>query len=236
MKTVLITGASRRLGLFLTEYFLKQGDQVIALSRASSEALDRLAANNNLLDVISLSTYEEKNIALVIANVNERYSKIDVLIHNASVFSKNESFSGEHFQECFQLHMALPAQLNEGLKDKLYDEHAPSLIVHITDIYAENPNKEFVQYCATKAALENMSKGFAKKFAPGVRVVSIQPGPIQFLETHTEEEKEQVMKETLLPSEGGFKPIFLAIKGAIDNPYITGSSIKVDGGRALGGR
>ncbi|MFL0811388.1 MAG: SDR family NAD(P)-dependent oxidoreductase [Agarilytica sp.] len=236
MKTILITGASRRLGFYLTEQFLAQGDQVLALTREPSVELTKLDAKNAMLHVFVLQNYTEANIDSTLTVIRQKFTKIDLIVHNASAFYKNTEYSSQQFGEFFQVHMAMPAQINETLRDHLYDENKPSVIIHITDIYAENPNKEYVLYCATKAGLENLTKGYAKKFAPGVRVLSIQPGPIQFMDSHTDEEKAQVMQETLLPSEGGFQPILLAIKSAIDNPYMTGSCIKVDGGRSLSGR
>ncbi len=236
-KVVLITGASRRLGLFLCEQFCHQDFEVIALTRSISHELqllvDRFQAQLNCFEACR---YEEQNIANVISKIKSSYPKIDTLIHNASKFEPNEEFSGQKFQQFFDVHMAMPAQLNEGLKSCLYNEGSPGVIVNITDIYAENPNKTHTLYCATKAGLENLSKGFAKKFAPGIRVNSIQPGPIKFLESHDDETKSQVLSETLLKHEGGFMPIFQALTSIIENPYMTGATIKVDGGRSLGAR
>ncbi len=235
LKTIVITGASRRLGLFLCENFCALNFQVYALTRTPSAALTSLSKEHQLR-IFSVDEYTEENLNRVIHEIEKATSKskIDALIHNASIYTKDEAFSFDQYQAFFRLHMAVPAQLNEGLKDLLYDESKPGSIIHITDIYAENPNKERVLYCSTKAGLENLARGFAKKYAPGVRVNAIQPGPIQFMESHTEEAKKQVLSETLLGYEGGFMPIFQAINSLIENAYITGTSIKVDGGRALG--
>lgn len=233
LKTIVITGASHRLGLFLCEHFCALNFQVYALTRTPSVALTSLASEHELR-IFPVHEYTEENLKRVIQEIQKATSKIEALIHNASIYTKDEAFSFDQYQAFFRLHMAVPAQLNEGLKDLLYDELNPGSIVHITDIYAENPNKERVLYCSTKAGLENLARGYAKKYAPGVRVNAIQPGPIQFMESHTEETKKQVLKETLLGYEGGFMPIFQAINSLIENAYITGASIKVDGGRALG--
>ncbi len=234
-KNIIVTGASRRLGLFLCEQFCAQGHHVFAITREPSEALQSLAGSASLT-VLSVASYSQHDIAGVIEKIHSSADRIHGIVHNASVFTKNKHFNAEQFQLFFDIHMACPAQLNEGLRDLLFDESAPGVIVHMTDIYAENPSKEHVLYCASKAGLENMTKGFAKKFAPGVRVMSIQPGPIQFLGSHSEKEKQQVLAETLLDYEGGFLPVFQAINSIFDNAYLTGSCIKVDGGRALGGR
>ncbi len=245
---IVVTGASRRLGLFLCEQFLKSDYAVVAITRYSSEALESLKKVGDI-DIFQLGVESEAlkgeetqdsqiytlTVQATIQSIREKYSRISALVHNASKFGKDqEHFSFDEYLSFFQIHMALPAQLNEGLQTHLYNEDEPGNIIHITDIFSENPNPIFALYCSTKAALENLSKSYAKKFAPGIRVNTIQPGPIQFLESHTEEAKKKVLQETLLQFEGGFMPVFQAVCTIIDNPYITGSTIKVDGGRALG--
>ena len=60
-----------------------------------------------------------------------------------------------------------------------------------------------------------------------------QPGPILFLPEHDNEHKMQVLDETPLRVEGGLKPMIDTVRFLRDNPFLTGESIKVDGGRAL---
>jgi dihydromonapterin reductase/dihydrofolate reductase len=81
--------------------------------------------------------------------------------------------------------------------------------------------------------LENLSKSFAKKLAPKVRVNTIQPGALAFLPEHSEDAKTVVLQNSLLKIEAGFDPILRAIHSIIDNPFITGTAIKVDGGRSI---
>ncbi len=231
---VVITGASRRLGLFLCGRFLASGYSVLAVTRSPSDELVQLAENADLA-IFSVDSYEARNIETLIAQIKDARSKVHALIHNVSAFAKDGAqYSEQDFALFLRLHMALPAQLNMGLAPLLHDEQSPGNIIHITDIFADNPSATHVLYCASKAGLENLSKGFAKKLAPGVRVNTIQPGPIQFLPSHSEEDKRKVLAQTLLQREGGFMPIFQAICGILENSYMTGASIKVDGGRALG--
>ncbi|MFT5083492.1 MAG: dihydromonapterin reductase/dihydrofolate reductase [Lentisphaeria bacterium] len=239
--TVLITGASRRLGLYLCERFIADGFFVIAVTRSSSAELNALY--NSRLKVYQVDSYHPQNVQPLIKKIASEVNHIDVLIHNASMFETDQNCgvsradspaSVDLFQEMFNVHMALPAWLNTAFKGKLENNATAGNIIHITDIYAENPSSDYALYCSTKAGLENLSKGFAKKFAPRIRVNTIQPGPIQFLPEHTNATKDAVLSQTLLDIEGGFLPIYQAVVSIIDNHYMTGSSIKVDGGRSLG--
>lgn len=230
----LVTGASRRLGLFLCQHLLANHYRVLALTRHSSPELDALQASQ-ALEVYCLQDYNEQAVNRFLADFHQRHTHLAVLIHNASVFEPDpEQFSAEFYQKNFFMHMALPAQLNLGLQSALSNPQQPGNIIHITDIYSELPSPSHALYCSTKAGLQNLASSFAIKFAPGVRVNTIQPGPIQFLPKHSDEHKKAVLAQTLLQTEGGFLPIFQAVKAILDNDYMTGASIKIDGGRALG--
>ncbi len=234
MNTVLITGAGRRLGLYLADAFLKKGWQVIALTRSGSVELDALKSDR--LHQFRLPTYSQPELEHTFATIKAQYGGIQALIHNASVFESDSAHAHDNFdfyERLFHVHMRVPMMINELSGDLLKNDTQPGNIIHITDIYVDNPNEAYAMYCSTKAGLENLSKSYAKKFAPQVRVNTIQPGPMMFLDDHTESEKQAVVSETLLPMENGFQPILLAIEALLANHYMTGASIKVDGGRAL---
>ena len=234
-KTVLITGAGRRLGFFLTEAFLINGWHVIAFTRQHG-LQDLHNMKSAKLTVMELNDYSEKEINQAVHSVKRAFSHIDAIIHNASVYEADEFHLNDFYafyEKLFHVHMRVPAQINFELHTLMHGAKTPGNIIHITDIYAENPNPDYALYCSTKAGLESLSKSFAKKYAPHIRVNSIQPGPIKFLEEHDQQHKDLVMSETLIKSEGGFLPIYKAIISLIDNHYITGTHIKVDGGRSL---
>jgi dihydromonapterin reductase / dihydrofolate reductase len=235
MSPVLITGASRRLGLFLTQTFLEEGYPVIALTRRASHELKTLPQDQ--LQIIETDYSSEASLAAAVATLQASNRSLSLIVHNASLFEKDAMHGDDlcrFYDELYNVHMKLPVYLNEALRDQLYADDKPGCIVHITDIYADNPHREFGLYCSTKAGLDNLTKTYAKKYAPGIRVNSIAPGPLMFLPSHSADEKQAVMQETLLSVEAGFHPIFQGIKFILDNPFVTGSSIKIDGGKSIG--
>ena len=232
MKTALISGTSRRLGLYLTENLLKDGWYVHAVTRHSSPEL--LALDCEQLHIHELGEYSEVRVERFIAHLRQSCSTLDLLINNASIYMKDDQLMAQgpqFYQSLTFIHMMLPTLLVSGLIDHLNE--AKGNIVSITDIYADNPNADYSLYCSTKAGLQNLTLGFAKKFAPKLRANCIQPGPIKFLDEHDEAYKAQILKETPLGIEGGFDPIYKTLQFILNNPYITGACIKVDGGRSL---
>lgn len=235
MQTVMITGASRRLGLFLTRAFLDEGYEVIALTRRASAELR--AAAGERLHIIEADYGSTPSLQQAVEAVRALGRPLRLLVHNASLFEKDALHSDDFcafYDRLYAVHMRMPAYLNEALGDLLDSESEAGCIVQITDIYAENPNPAFGLYCSTKAGLENLTRTYAKKLAPGVRVNAIAPGPLMFLPSHNEEEKAAVLSETLIKKESGFYPVLQGIRYILDNGFVTGSTLKIDGGRSIG--
>ena len=232
MNKVLITGASRRLGLFLTEQFLAENWQVHALTRHASPELNKLSCSH--LTLHEIGNYDEQSVQHFISSYQLQNDTLDLVLHNASIYETDDSLSirgPEFYLALMHIHMMLPALLTHGLLPEL--KAVNGNIISITDIYADNPNPDYGLYCSTKAGLQSLTLGFAKKFAPEIRANCIQPGPIKFLDNHSDKHKSNVLRETLLATEGGFEPIYKTVKFILDNNYVTGDCIKVDGGRSL---
>ncbi|MFC3700085.1 SDR family NAD(P)-dependent oxidoreductase [Reinekea marina] len=231
MKHAVITGGSRRLGLYLTEHFLNLGWFVTVLSREKSSSLAALACDQ--LTIIEVDYCDEENLTEATRALQDQ--TIDLLVHNASLFDKDVHHQADlmrFFDQLYQVHMRLPALLNELCFDALSRSNNAN-IVHMTDIYAQTPHPEFGLYSASKAGLESLMKSYAAKYAPNIRVNSIQPGPLKFLPNHSDEDKLAVLNNSLIPIEAGFSPVAQTIDFIIKNPFVTGASHTVDGGRSV---
>lgn len=230
-----VTGAGRRLGLHMVKSLLSSGWQVIALTRVVQGEL--AAIKSSSLTCIECNALDDSSVDNAIAAIQHHTQQVDLLLHNASIFVKDaihQSDIPSFYNHLYAIHMKLPARLNMALASALkrsVREHGN--IIHITDIYVDNPNPEYALYCSTKAGSENLMKSFAKQLAPDVRVNAIQPGPVKFLPEHSSTEQAAVLAETLLAVEGGFVALEKAIFAILDNHYMTGSILRIDGGRSL---
>lgn len=231
-----ITGASRRLGLHMTESLLAKGWRVIVLTRACQQgALSEISDSN--FSCIECDALNDASVSAAIGAIKQKTQHIDLLLHNASIYEKDAEHNdapAAFYDDLYAIHMKLPARLNMALADELKRSiREQGNVIHITDIYVDNPNPEYALYCSTKAGSENLMKSFAKQLAPKVRVNAIQPGPVKFLPEHSDDEQSKVLAETLLAVEGGFEALEKAIYAILDNHYMTASVVRVDGGRAL---
>lgn len=233
---ILITGAGRNVGAHLARRLLEDGRPVIAHYRGDSDELAALREAG--VTTVRGDLTDTAAIHAVAAAVAEAAPRLGGIVHNASAFARTPEDSDAavaDFERYWRIHMLAPWLLNRLLEPRLAGTaERPADIVHVTDIYADNPAPDFDVYCATKAGLQNLALSAAKRLAPAVKVNVIQPGPIDFTDWHDEAERKAILAATPLGRLGGPEAIYRALRGILDNDYLTGAVIPVDGGRRLG--
>ena len=230
-RVVLITGAARRIGAAMVEYFHQAGYRVIIHCNHSiqsahllSEKLNRHRTNS--AHVIRCDLVEPKAPEQLIAASYQCYERLDILVNNASMFTKTD------WDLLFKINVEVPYQLSLLAADAL--SQTKGAIINITDIHAEVPLKEYAIYSQTKAALNAQTKALARELAPDIRVNAIAPGAIVWPEgnnTLSATLQNDIIQKTALKRHG--HPLYIAqmAHAIAENPYITGQIIRVDGGR-----
>ncbi|MFL1456644.1 SDR family NAD(P)-dependent oxidoreductase [Marinobacter sp. GN3S48] len=233
-----VTGAGRRLGYEISAALIKRGYRVFALYRTPTDDVNHLVREGATALQVDLGDPEA--LQARIDEIARDTANVSLLVNNASTFETDAEDPRERAAQAsylFQANSTAPMQLMHGLSVPLEQAALafgrPSLVVNITDIFAERPNPLYSAYCASKAALANLTLSYAALLAPNVRVNAIMPGPIGFLPRHTDSQRQQVLSETLLAREGGFHSVVLQLLALVDNDFITGAQIPVDGGRRL---
>jgi dihydromonapterin reductase/dihydrofolate reductase len=230
-----VTGAGRRLGNELCRYWLAQGWHVVAHYRSFSAEIETLRSLGAV--VLQADFEDDASVLALIEKIKACVPHLDLVVHNASCFYKEGDDLESNLKAMdafYRVHMKAPYALNLGLEPLLRSTpHEYADVIHITDIFADRPNAMFTAYCSSKAGLANLSMSFAKRFAPKIKVNSIQPGPVKFLDSHSDAAKAAVLRETLLGREGGFEPVVQMVAAIVGNAFLTGAAYKVDGGRSL---
>ncbi|GGI86920.1 pteridine reductase [Legionella impletisoli] len=237
----LITGAARRIGAATAEYLHKQGFRVLIhylQSKKEAESLSKRLndTRNNSAKIVSGDLLVKETAKRLIQEAMDWAGRLDALVNNASLF-KPTDFSKPNegdWEALFVANVRAPFWLS--LEAYPYLSETKGCIINITDIHSDKPLKGYAVYCQTKAALNMQTKALAREFAPLVRVNAVAPGAIVWPEednTLTPDLKAKIINATPLKQHGD--PIYIAqaVCSLIDNPFITGEILRVDGGRSI---
>ena len=173
-------------------------------------------------------------IAAMFQDIGKAFGGLDILVNSASVFSAGTA--DQTTPELWDSQMSSNAKAPFFVAQqaaRMMQTRGHGKIVNIADVAGEVIWPGYFSYSISKAALIAVNRGLAKTLAPGIQVNAIAPGPVLFPEYYTEEQKKQAVERTLLKREGSPQDIVNAVIFLIENDYITGELIHVDGGRHL---
>lgn len=238
-KTVLITGASQGIGKVIAEEFAKESYN-IAFSYRSEEKKESL--------LLELKKYKTEVLAIKgdVSNYNdaeeivkktiEKFGQIDTLINNAGITKDNISLrmSQEDFQKVIEVNLYGSFYFSKLVGAHMLKKRQGS-IISISSVVGLHGNPGQINYAASKAGINAMTKTLAKELASrSIRVNAIAPGFIKtdMTDKLSDKVKEQIldsipMKRIAEPIEIANMALFLASDKA---RYITGQIISVDGG------
>ncbi len=238
-RVALVTGGAKRVGQAIARELARAGFD-IAFTYHSSEAqagrfVEELRAmKRNTIAIYADLTDPERYIETIYEHVSADLGRLDVLVNNASLFlpARLAETTVETMRKVMAIHFEAPLLLAKRFAADL--RAARGHIVSMSDLLAERPWPEYLAYCASKAALSNLTRGLARELAPEVTVNAIAPGVVEWPERYPEEEKERYLKRVLLARPGTPEDVarlvrFLVTEGA----YITGQIIPLDGGRSI---
>lgn len=238
-KTVLVTGAAKRVGRAIACELHAAGANVMVHYRAArGDALalaDELNARRpasaalvqaDLLDVAALPTLVEACV--------ERFGALDALINNASSFFATPlgRIGLDAWDDLVGSNLKAPLFLAQAAAPQLRAAHGA--IVNITDIHGERPLAGYPLYCAAKAGLLGLTRALAVELAPEVRVNAVSPGPIIWpQEGFDDARRTAIVEHTLLKRTGSPQDIAGAVRFLLaEATYVTGQVLNVDGGRS----
>ena len=228
---ILITGASQRIGLYCAERLLDQGQPVIVSYRSHRPGLDRLRERG--ATTLHADFSGTPGIERFISALKQHTGTLRAIVHNASDWhSETPGEEAEVFQRLFEVHMLAPYLINLHCAE-LLQHGGPADIIHIGDDVTRTGSRKHIAYAASKAGLDNLTLSFAASLAPAVKVNGIAPALIQFNEGDDQAYRSKALAKSALGIEPGAEVIYQSLRYLLDNPYVTGTTLTVNGGRHL---
>lgn len=231
---ILITGGGRRIGLALAQHFLMQQQPVIISYRTHYPEIVQLQQQGAICIQADFSS--DDGIYAFAQTVKTQCTGLRAIIHNASGWLAESTPIPLHhvLQSMMQIHVHTPYLLNHVLENLLrHQGHAGADIIHITDYVVERGSDKHIAYAASKAALDNMTRSFARKFAPEVKVNAIAPALILFNEHDDEQYRQKAVNKSLMKIAAGDQEMIDVVEYILGSHYVTGRTFAVDGGRPL---
>jgi NAD(P)-dependent dehydrogenase (short-subunit alcohol dehydrogenase family) len=237
-KTALVTGSARRIGRRTVLELARRGAR-IAVHYRSSEAdalrtvreIEELGVEAGLFRADL--TRPEAPETLVDA-VLRRFDSLDILVNNASVFGVGtlEASTPGLWDEQMGTNARAPFFIARAAARTMLGQ-ARGKIINVADPAGEAIWTAYFPYSVSKAALLAVTRGLARALAPNVQVNAVAPGPVEFPEDYTDRQKRVAIDRTLLKRAGSPEDVVRAIVFLIENDYITGEVLHVDGGRHI---
>lgn len=239
-KVALVTGASRGIGRAVAMELAKNGVNLIINYSGSEEAAKEVLKDVTQLGIqayiykANVGNYKE--CAAMVEFAIEKFSKIDILVNNAGITKDMllMRMSEEQFDDVININLKGTFNCMQ-LVSKYMIKAKSGRIINMASVSGRLGNAGQVNYAASKAGVEGMTKAAAREMAArGITVNAIAPGFVKtdMTDVLSDKVKENIiesipMKTFGMPEDIAKTVVFLAGDGA---RYITGQTISVDGG------
>ena len=238
MKKILITGASTGIGAE-TARLLAEGNTVFVHYNASADAAQQVAADVNekggTAHPIQADLSTEDGCRQLVAAVAAKTEQLDVLFNNAGGLIKR-TLVGEADWDLMVRVFALntfSTMMVTSLCLPLLEKGTDSCIVNMSSIAIRHGAPTATIYGSSKAAVDSYTRGIAKELAPNIRVNAVAPGVIltPFHDNVTPADKlEEIRQNSPLLRHGEAVHIAKAVQFIIDNDFLNGETIDINGG------
>ena len=243
-QVALVTGSGkRRVGNAVAVALAQRGFRVaLHYNRSSDEALHSVAelqSQGHVAAAFGADVSQEEQVERLFEQVLQRFGRLDVLVTAAAVWHRKplEETTAEDVRRqweintlgtflcCRQAGLIMAAQPEGGV------------IVTIGDWATRRPYHDYAAYFLSKGAIPTLTRTMAVELArrnPKVRVNCILPGPVMLPEDLEQHEVKGAIAATLVKRSGRPENVAQAVLFFVDNDFVTGVCLAVDGGRSIG--
>lgn len=221
-KRALVTGGAVRIGASITKTLQAEGVEVVVHYRNSKSEAEALSPFTVQSDLSSPDDY---------SRLLEQAGKVDILINNASIFTKDslESSTPERVQREFQVNLFAPLELCRTFAERAED----GALVNLLDRRIRCNDTTCVPYSLSKKSLEELTKLAALAYAPRIRVNAVAPGPVLPPPGSSAASARELAGNIPLDALPGPDEIAEAVVYLLKADSVTGQVIFVDGGQHL---
>lgn len=241
-KVALVTGGSGGIGSEICRHLSNNGYQIIVHYNSNEEKAKNTLASlqGDGHGIFQASVTESRSLEKMAEYISEKYNKLDVLVNNSGItipisHGDLDGLTDQWIDKIFQVNVRGAFSCIRSCKDLLL-KGENAIVVNISSIAGRTGVGSNVAYCASKAAMDSMTRSLGRALAPDIRVVSLAPGWVMgeyartFSDAYINEQKQKTPLARIAESEDVAKALLAVIEGLT---FSTGCIIPVDGGRPL---
>ena len=238
IKTVLVTGAAKRLGRAIALDLASDGWNVAIHYNGSEEDADSAAqavrAFGAEAATLRCDLSKEGETATLVDRAVHGLGPLTALINSASLFENDDwqSATRRTWDEHIEINLRAPLLLSQ-LFAKQLPKSEQGNIINIIDQRVLKPTPQFLSYSLSKAGLYWLTVTLAQGMAPHIRVNAVGPGPTLRNPRQSEEDFSRQRDATILKRGADPADICAAVRYLLAAPAVTGQMLAVDGGQHL---
>ena len=240
-KKIIITGASRGIGREIAKTLAREGYTIIAnynkSEREAQKLKKELQEENKEIDIYKANIANEEETQEMIKYVIKKYKKIDVLINNAGIdkIQLVTEVTKKDWDEIINTNLYGTFYISQQAAKNMI-QNKQGKIINISSIWGQIGASMEVVYSISKAGVDGLTKALAKELGPsGIQVNSIAPGFIktEMNSNFNEQEINEIKDEIPLQKLGECTDIAKCVKWLIEDNYVTGQVIAINGGWSI---
>jgi 3-oxoacyl-[acyl-carrier protein] reductase/pteridine reductase len=237
-KTVLVTGAAKRLGRAIALAAAENGANVAITYRSSAREAGRTVVDAASFGVrayaFECDVTDETSIRAMMKAAIAAFGRLDVLINNAANYEtvRFDKLTARQWDAIFASNVRGPFLVSQVALP--YLRKSRGRIINLGSLGGLQAWATHAHYCSSKAALHMLTKAMAKALAPEIAVNAIAPGMIDLGERAAKTFMRRMAKQTPMKRNGTGEEIAAAAMFFASAPhFITGQILVVDGGLSL---
>ena len=243
-KVALITGSGkRRVGNVVAEALAGRGFSIaLHYNRSADEArqtVQRLQRRGTAAVALQADVAREADVDRMFEQTLEHFGRLDVLVTSAAVWERKplEEVAADDVRRQFEINALGTFLCCRGAGLIMVRQPQGGAIVTIGDWATARPYPDYSAYFVGKGSIPTLTRSMAVELArrnPAVRVNCILPGPVMLPENLSKAELAGAVAGTLLGRAGRPENVAHAVLFLVENDYVTGVCLPVDGGRTIG--
>jgi len=245
VKVALVTGSGKRRVGNAVALALADRDYAVALhynrsAREANATVERLRGRGVRAEAFQADVRCEAEVDRLFGQTIDAFGRLDVLVTAAAVWDPKplEQVTADDVRRQFEINTLGTFLCCQRAGAIMVGQPEGGAIVTVGDWAVARPYRGYAAYFPSKGAIPTMTRMLAVELAarnPAVRVNCILPGPVMLPDDLSPDERAEAVSGTLVKREGRPEHVAHAVVFLVENDFVTGVSLPVDGGRTIAG-